>query len=117
MINLQMFTTEEDLMKLTGLSRDELWDNGFDLDDWDVGFVSDVPLTTIVYDDDYDDDDEYEEPIDDDDYDDDDDDLGDYDYEEPVDDAYWLVRQMENYCIGYAHIEFKGRHYYMVHHA
>lgn len=44
MINLQMFTTEEDLMKLTGLSRDELWENDFDLDDWDVGFVSDVPL-------------------------------------------------------------------------
>lgn len=97
MINLTMFTTEEDLMKLTGLSRDELWENDFDLDDWDVGFVSDVPLTTIVHDyDDYDDDDEWEEP---------------------VDDAYWLVRQMENYCIGYAHIEFNGRHYYMVHHA
>ena len=38
-------------------------------------------------------------------------------WEEPIDDAYWLVRQMGNYCIGYAHIEFKGRHYYMVHHA
>lgn len=94
MINLTMFTTEEDLMKLTGLSRDELWDNDFDTDDWDVGLVSDVPLTTMVHDDD-----------------------DDYDYEEPVDDAYWLVRQMENYCVGYAHIEFKGRHYYMVHHA
>lgn len=97
MINLQMFTTEEDLMKLTGLSRDELWDNDFDLDDWDVGFVSDVPLTAIVHDcDDY----------------------GDHDeWEEPVDDAYWLVRQMESYCVGYTHVEFKGRHYYMVHHA
>ena len=49
MINLQMFDTEEDLMKLTGLSHDELWDNDFDLDDWDVGFVSDVPLTTTEY--------------------------------------------------------------------
>lgn len=99
MINLQMFTTEEDLMKLTGLSRDELWENDFDLDDWDVGFVSDVPLTTTYHDDDdggYDDNDEYEEP---------------------VDDAWWLVHQMEGYCVGYEHVEFKGRHYYMVHHA
>lgn len=95
MINLQMFTTEADLMKLTGLSRDELWENDFDLDDWDVGFVSDVPLTTTYHDDDD----------------------GDYEYEDPVDDAYWLVRQMENYCVGYEHVEFKGRHYYMVHHA
>lgn len=99
MINLQMFDTEEDLMKLTGLSRDELWDNDFDLDDWDVGFVSDVPLTvTRRNDDDYD---------------------GEYDgeWEEPIKDAYWLVVQMESYCVGYTHIEFKGRHYYMVYHA
>ena len=95
MINLQMFDTEEDLMKLTGLSHDELWDNDFDLDDWDVGFVSDVPLTVTEH---YDDNDEYE-------------------YEEAVEDAYWLVFQMDDYCVGYEHVEFKGRHYYMVHHA
>lgn len=99
MINLQMFTTEKDLMKLTGLTRDELWDNDFDLDDWDVGFVSDVPLTTTMH---YDDDGDYEHED---------------EFEEPVDDAYWLVRQMENYCVGYEHIEYRGRHYYMVHHA
>lgn len=93
MINLTMFTTEEDLMKLTGLSRDELWDNDFNTDDWDVGFVSDVPLTTTEYDKD----------------------CGEW--KEPVDDAYWLVHRMEEYCVGYTHIEFKGRHYYMVHHA
>ena len=33
-----IFTTEYQLQKLTGLSHEELWDNGFDLDDWDVGF-------------------------------------------------------------------------------
>lgn len=93
MINLTMFDTEEDLMKLTGLTRDELWDNDFDTDDWDVGFVSDVSLTTTEYDKD----------------------CGEW--EEPVEDAYWLVRQMESYCVGYTHVEFKGRHYYMVHHA
>ena len=53
MINLKMFSTEEDLLKLTGLKdHDDLWDAGFDLDDWDVGFCADAPL-------DYDDDDSH----------------------------------------------------------
>lgn len=96
MINLTMFSTEKDLIKLTGLTHDELWKNDFHLDDWDVGFVSDVPLTVTRHNDD-------------------DEDGGEY--EEPVEDAYWLVYQMDNYCVGYEHVEFKGRHYYMVHHA
>lgn len=98
MINLQMFDTEEDLMKLTGLSHDELWENDFDTDDWDVGFVSDVPLTTTEYYDDYDDDDEGT-------------------YEDPIDGAWWLVHRMDEYCVGYTHVVYGGRHYYMVHHA
>lgn len=96
MINLTMFSTEEDLIELTGLTHDELWKNDFNLDDWDVGFVSDVPLTVTRHNDD-------------------DEDGGEY--EEPVEDAYWLVYQMDDYCVGYEHVEFKGRHYYMVHHA
>lgn len=36
------FSNEEELQKLTGLSHQALWDNGFDLDDWDWGFVSDT---------------------------------------------------------------------------
>lgn len=117
MINLTMFSTEKDLMKLTGLTHDELWENDFDTDDWDVGFVSDVPLMTETWlqsddDDDYYDEDECESPADDDDY-----DYDDYDSEVPVDDAWWLVHRMAEYCVGYEHVEFKGRHYYMVHHA
>ena len=96
MINLTMFSTEEDLIELTGLTHYELWANDFNLDDWDVGFVSDVPLTVTRHNDD-------------------DEDGGEY--EEPVEDAYWLVYQMDDYCVGYEHVEFKGRHYYMVHHA
>lgn len=96
MINLTMFSTEEDLIELTGLTHDELWENDFNLDDWNVGFVSDVPLTVTRHNDD-------------------DEDGGEY--EEPVEDAYWLVYQMDDYCVGYEHVEFKGRHYYMVHHA
>lgn len=41
MTNLIMYNTLEELEKLTGLNRDELWNNGFDLDDWTVGFQSD----------------------------------------------------------------------------
>ena len=48
MINLVMFNTVEDLAKLTGLSTDNynqaLWDAGFDLDDWDIGFQTDESL-------------------------------------------------------------------------
>ena len=40
------FDTREDLRELTGLPGDDydkaLWDAGFDLDDWDWGFVSDT---------------------------------------------------------------------------
>lgn len=45
MLNLKMITKEEDLTKLTGLDHDNLWNEGFDLDDWDVCFVSDRKLT------------------------------------------------------------------------
>ena len=38
---LTFFESVEDLGKLTGLSREELWENGFDLDDMDWGFRSD----------------------------------------------------------------------------
>ena len=37
------FNKTDDLLKLTGLkTRGELWSVGFDLDDWDFGFVSDT---------------------------------------------------------------------------
>ena len=38
-------------------------------------------------------------------------------WEEPRDEAYWLVRQMENYCVGYNEVEYNGKWYYTVHHA
>ena len=39
-----IFTTEKELSKLTGLNHNELWKNGFNLDDWDIGFCCDKPL-------------------------------------------------------------------------
>lgn len=86
MIDLKMLTTREDLREITGLLSDNhdeaLWDAGFNLDDWDVCFVSDVPL-----DDDWD------------------------------NEAWWLVNKMECHCVGYEHVEYNGKHYYMVYHS
>jgi hypothetical protein len=46
MKKVTFFDTREELRKLTGLpgnNHDEaLWDVGFNLDDWDFGFVSDT---------------------------------------------------------------------------
>ena len=97
MIELKMLTTREDLCKITGLPSDNhynaLWKAGFDLDDWDVCFVSDIPLTVPEIDED------------------------EHEWDEPIEDAYWLVRRMEDYCCGYSHTEYNGMHYYMVYHS
>ena len=92
MINLKMLTLLEDLMKITRCSRDKLWEVGFNLDDWDVCFVSDVPLTRTMCD---------SEGV----------------WEDPLDEAWWLVLNMENWCVGYVHVEYAGKHYYMVYHS
>ena len=93
MIELKMITNREDLRKITGLPSDNhVWDSGFNLDDWDVCFVSDMPLTVTMCDHD-----------------------GAWEYTN--DDAWWLVSRMENYCVGYDHVEYDGKHYYMVHHS
>lgn len=45
MTNMVMYDTVDELLKLTGLpDSDALWDAGFDLDDWDVGFQTDSEI-------------------------------------------------------------------------
>ncbi len=45
MINMVMCDTVDELLKLTGLpDSDALWDAGFNLDDWDVGFQTDKEI-------------------------------------------------------------------------
>lgn len=44
MVNIVMYTEPDELMDLTGLDRDGLWDAGFNLDDWDAGFQCDMEL-------------------------------------------------------------------------
>ena len=90
MINLVMFNTVGDLAKLTGLSTDNhnqaLWDAGFDLDDWDFGFVSDTEWTEDC---------NKKHPY----------------YE------YWILNRMDRQGVGYEHVEYNGKHYYMSYHA
>ena len=109
MINLIMMGSEKDLEKLTGLDHNGLWDAGFNLDDWDVCFVSDVPLHSRVetvhhenriWEEQYDEE-VYELNCDDPNY----------------DDVHWLYWQMESYCVGFNHVEHGGKHYYTVHHS
>lgn len=45
MINCKIFTAEKELSELTGLNHDQLWEEGFDLDDWDIGFCCEKKLT------------------------------------------------------------------------
>ena len=37
---ITFFDKEADLQQLTGLTHEQLWEQGFDLDDWDWGFAA-----------------------------------------------------------------------------
>ena len=74
---------------------DKLWDAGFNLDDWDIGFACREPLGKQVSDEDY----EYDT------------------WFEWDEDIFWLGSQMDSYCVGCHHCEFEGWHWYTVHHA
>ena len=91
MKTVTFFCTREELRELTGLPADNhdlaLWDAGFDLDDWDFGFVSDTEWSD-----------------------------GWWGSKAPYFE-YWLLSRMEDHCVGYQHVEFNGRHYYMVYHS
>ena len=81
------FNTREELAELTGLSMDnhcdEMWEVGFNLDDWDFGFQTETEWTVEWSD---------EHPY----------------YE------WWMLMRMEGHCVGYEHVEYGGKHYYMV---
>ena len=91
--DITFFENTKELEKLTGLSHTELWDNGFNLDDMDWGFV--INENFMV-----------EEAM---------------NYYRVSEKAPDYIRQilswMENYCMGYYYTEYNGKHYYTLHHA
>ena len=82
MKTVTFFNTCKELCQLTGLSREKLWDFGFDLDDWDWGFVSESSWNS-----------------------------GRGRFER------FMLQHMGSYCAGYRHVEYGGRHYYMLYHS
>lgn len=45
MKSIVMFESVDELLAITGLkNRDELWEAGFNLDDWDIGFCAKTPI-------------------------------------------------------------------------
>ena len=99
MVNLKMFNNTDDILKLTGApDRSALWDAGFNLDDWDVGFCSTKKLhKEHAYISEYD--------------------GREYTEYEWIPEARWLGWQMENYCVGFNYCKYNGKHYYTVHHS
>lgn len=49
MLRLTVFTKAEELSRLTGVSCQELWEHGFDLDDWNWGIQALEPLREVHY--------------------------------------------------------------------
>lgn len=123
MMNMTVFTTREELSQLTGLDRNALWDAGFNLDDWDIGFCCDEKFHTGR--------EPEEEEIEiqdsrtsgwgwgfqkheDEEYKEDEEEGVCVDYESPYS---WLMSAMCNYCVGPSYTFYGGKHYYLVHHA
>lgn len=91
MKTVTFFETRDELRELTGLPGDDndaaLWDAGFDLDDWDFGFVSDTEW------------------------------IDSWGWNDGSYMEYWLLSRMERHCVGYKHTEYNGRHYYIAYHS
>jgi hypothetical protein len=100
-INVKFFDTLEALQTLTVLNEPkDLWAAGFDLDDWDWGFVSDEPWEESG---------EAE-----------DDDGNTYKCDVPRFDKYYMqfiLNNVDNRYCGYKHTEYKSKHYYLIHHS
>lgn len=91
MLKLVVFETEEELSELTGLTEQELWDKGFNLDDWDIGFQLEVKLHKSPTAEDIEDGYREDELI--------------ALFDLP---AHWLMMQMNSYCIGANYVYLDG---------
>lgn len=88
MINLTWFESEKDLQRLTNLYHGSLWNNGFDLDDWDFGIMTDQKLDMHV------------------------EDSGDMDCG-----YYYLIKALNNSAYATREVYFNGKYYYMRYHS
>lgn len=90
------FETTDELECLTGLTPDELWKAGFDLDDFDWGFCSRNKYTTDA--------------------------TTEWgtenvpDYDAPSY-AYFILSQMSDYCVGFKEVMYNEKYYYMLYHS
>ena len=88
MKTVTFFDKVSELQELTGLpDENALWKAGFELDDWDFGFVSDTEWTD-----------------------------GWWGKKAPYYE-HWMMTNMGSHCLGPRHYEFGGKHYYMLYHA
>ena len=101
MLSIKWFETLADLQELTGLSRDALWDAGFNLDDWDFGVQCDKKLHADPTPEDIASGHAYEDQL-----------VVDWDLP-----GYRLMFWMQDHCCGAGYVYFKGMHYYLVYHA
>lgn len=97
--DITFFHTVEELEAITGLTRGELWDNGFNLDDIDWGIVTtNVNLVEEIIDKG----------------------IGlriltvDGDNNEPY--IIQLLRWMEDYHAGWDYVEYNDRQFFLLHH-
>lgn len=102
MVKLIAFETEEELIELAGLTYEELWNVGFNLDDQNIVFQSNTKLHRKPA----------EEEIQERDYYDKDELIADYDLP-----CHWLMMQMNNYCVRANYVFYNGMHYYIIHHS
>lgn len=97
---LLFFENSNDLSELTGLSREELWKNGFDLDDMDFGFrIKAIKIEKIKGE-------EYEDER--------------YDVSPSADLPSYLEQLllwMGNHCVGYKCVPYGEYVYFTLHHA
>lgn len=108
MIKKITFFEPNDLEEMTGLTHEELWDVGFNLDDIDFGIVVEGDAL----------DEQREEKC-----------LDYYgnDYTRTYREAkwdnetpyyvWWLINHMGNHCVGYEYCDYNGKHWYTVHHS
>lgn len=97
--NITFFDSVDELENITGLTHDELWENGFNLDDMEWGFVTEGLEMNVSID-------EFGFKY--------------YDVKDYHKGGWYihnLLTWMEQYCVGYTYTEYKGKQFFTLHHS